>query len=76
MQMGDYEQATTYFKEAIKNMQKNVRSDGIEDIEDKPSDMKLNDLNELAINRFILATRYFQNGMAHFEMVKSEYPVR
>ena len=52
-----------------------MRSDGIEDFVDAP-DLKMNDLNELAINRFILAIRYFQNGMAHFEMVKSEYPVR
>ena len=52
-----------------------MRSDGIEDFVDAP-DLKMSDLNELAINRFILAIRYFQNGMAHFEMVKSEYPVR
>ena len=51
-------------------------NDDIEEIEKRPADMKINDLNELAINRFILAIRYFQNGMAHFEMVKSEYPVR
>lgn len=72
MQMGDFKTSRQYYDAAIENMNINMPKEAIQTYDSKMMQVYA---AEMAQNKFLLACRHFQMGVAAFESVKKKYPV-
>lgn len=76
--MRDYDKARQYYSAAINNMQHKIAGgdSDAEHAKNLKSIAQQQVSQGLALNKFLLAIRYFQRGIAALEVIKRDYPVR
>ena len=72
-QKGDFMEARKYYRAAIDNLKTNMPDELLHQADSKMMQVYA---AEMAQNKFLLACRHFQMGMAVFAYIKEQNPIR